>query len=490
MNAFVRAAKSNQKTRTENGMKTNVTSGDAVVDLFSKVGSMREQNVIPLFSAAYAQDRELALRVMLWARDIRGGAGARKVFRDVLNHLATNDPVAAKALMAKTPEVGRWDDLFSVVDNAKLRNAAFEQIELALKAHNGLAAKWMPRKGPVAKALREYLELSPKRYRKMLAGITKVVEQQMSTKQWHEINYSHVPSVASKKYRKAFWRNDKDRYEQFVNAAKTGKTFKGKAAKINASAIYPHDVIAPLVQRLRGSWGRYNLLNHQVSATEADAIEAQWNSLPNYVGDANVIAMCDVSGSMQSVRLSNNVNPLMVSISLGLYCADKNTGPFHGIAMSFSGKPKIRTLSGSIREKINQICNDDWGMNTDLHAAMEAVLKLALDNNVSAAEMPKIIVVFTDLQFDHCVRYDDSAMQMIRRKFENAGYPVPQIVFWDLAPRVDQSAVKFNEHGVALVSGFSPAILETVLSADLSSYTPRSVMMKKIMQDRYAVQLD
>jgi len=125
-------------------------------------------------------------------------------------------------------------------------------------------------------------------------------------------------------------------------------------------------------------------------------------------------------------------------------------------------------------------------MNTNLVAAMEKILKVAVDGSVPSDEMPKILLIMSDMQFDRCARFDDSAIGMIRRKYETAGYQMPQIVFWNLNA-ADNVPVKANETGVALVSGFSPAIVKSVLSADVEEFTPRGIMMKTIMNPRYDV---
>jgi hypothetical protein len=90
------------------------------------------------------------------------------------------------------------------------------------------------------------------------------------------------------------------------------------------------------------------------------------------------------------------------------------------------------------------------------------------------------------MQFNACVTFDDSAMQMIQRKYESAGYEVPKLVFWNLNSK-DNAPVKFDESGTALVSGFSPAIVKPLLSGNLEKFTPEAVMLETIMQDRYAV---
>jgi hypothetical protein len=171
-------------------------------------------------------------------------------------------------------------------------------------------------------------------------------------------------------------------------------------------------------------------------------------------------------------------------VSLGLYLADKNKGAFKDTFLTFSEAPKLMNLKGNILDKIKQISSSEWGMNTNLHAAIQKILDVAVKGKVPAEDMPKVLLILSDMQFDHCARYDDSAIQMIARKYEAAGYTVPQIVFWNLNA-ADNVPVKFNAKGVALVSGFSPSIVKSVLSADLEDFTPEQIMLKTIMSERY-----
>lgn len=135
----------NQPARTANGMLARVSTASALVDLFYKIGAMRGGDVLPLFQAALLEDAEKALRMALWSRDVRGGAGERQHFRNMLIFLEQHYPQYALALLPKVPEVGRWDDL--LVFTKQLQPAAFALIREALQQKNGLAAKWMPRKG-------------------------------------------------------------------------------------------------------------------------------------------------------------------------------------------------------------------------------------------------------------------------------------------------------------------------------------------------------
>ena len=472
MSTFVEAVK-NQEARTTNGMKARKSTANAVVDLFYNAGASRGKNIVPAFTAALVENRELALRVAAWLRDARGGAGERQLFRDILVYLEKTDTEAAKALLAKVPELGRWDDLF-VFKTKALKEAAYTMLGDALREKNGLAAKWAPRQGPIAAEIRTFFGMSPKFYRKSLVEMTKVVETDMCAKQWDSINFSHVPSVAASRYKKAFNRNTQT-YAAYVASLVKGDN---PEVKVNASVAYPYDVLK----------GRINAYGITFDKTELDLIEAQWNALPNYVGDANILPLVDVSGSMTcTAGKTGKLTCLEVAVSLGLYLADKNKGAFKDTFLTFSGKPELMHLKGGINSKIDQMVKSNWDMNTDLNKAFAKILDVAVKGNVSQEEMPSMVLILSDMQFDQCVKHDDSAIQMIARKYEAAGYTLPKVVFWNLNASYGNAPVKFDKSGTALVSGFSPAVVKPLLAGDLETFTPESVMLKTIMDDRYKV---
>ena len=466
MNAFVSAV-ANQEARTTNGMKARKSTASACVDLFYNIGASRGKNITGDFTAAYVENSDVALRIAQWARDVRGGAGERQLFRDILVHLEQRDPDAALALLRKVPEVGRWDDIF-VFQGPVLKSAAYTMLGDALRAQNGLAAKWTPRKGKIAAEVRAFFGMTPKQYRKSLVGLTKVVETQMCANDWDNINFSHVPSVAARQYKKAFNRHT-PLFAEYV--AKL--VAKDPSVKVNASAIYPHDV-------LKGIAHGYV----KMDKTETDHVIAQWDALPNYVGDASILPLVDVSGSMTTSVPGSTIRCLDVAVSLGLYLADKNKGVFKDTFLTFSSKPELVTLKGNIVDKVTQMSKSNWEMSTNLHAAMDKILSVAVKGSVPASDMPAMLLILSDMQFNQCARFDDSAMEMIERKFEAAGYSMPQIVFWNLNSS-DNVPVKADKSGAALVSGFSPSIMTSLLAADLDQFTPEGIMLKTVMSDRY-----
>lgn len=456
-------------SRTENGMKAWATSDSKVLDLFGKIGSGRGRDMSKDFSLALGEDETLAIRVLLWVRDVRGGAGERQTFRSLLSWLEKSNPTLAGKIMHKIPFLGRWDDLFTYQD-AINRKAAFRMYADAIMNGDGLAAKWAPRekstKSAIAHELRKTLQMTPKEYRKTLANLTNVVEQKMCSKDWTEINFSHVPSLASARYQKAFGRNASEAYSAYIRELQKPQDQRDPKVKINAGAVYPYDVIKSL---------------RKGNPAVADA---QFDALPNYVGDAKILPMVDVSGSM-GVPLAGTTTAMDVAISLGLYLSHNTSSDFKDMFLTFSGNSKIQTLKGSLSQKFTQLSRAEWGMNTNLHSAFEEVLRVAKAGKVSQENMPDTILILSDMQFDSCVRHDNSALEMVKRKYHEAGYAMPSVVFWNLTARAENTPVKTNDQGVALVSGFSPAIMATVLGADPEEYTPWNMMLKTIMNERY-----
>lgn len=457
------------KTFTEKGMSALKSSNDACVDLFFKIGAMRGQDVIPAFSRAYNENREYATRIALWARDVRGGAGERKLFRDILGFLEYNNPNLAAELVHMIPELGRWDDLL-VFTRPFLKHTAYEMIGHGIFTQNGLCAKWMPRQGTVAKELADFFKVSPKFWRKTLVRLTNVVEQKMCAKQWDLIEFGKLPSMAAKRYSKAFQRNVGEKYNTYLAALKSGE------AKVNAGAIYPHQIVE-------------KIQNHQ----DVILADAMWAALPNYLGDESIIPIVDTSGSMFSANVAH------IAIALGMYLAEKGKGPFKDCFINFSEASEIQRVTGSITDRYQQMSTAAWGGTTNIAAAFNQLLDVAVRNHVSASDMPKIVLILSDMQFDACVdmgqygersywygapkQANPKALEMVKFKYEKAGYPVPRIVFWNIADRGNNIPVTFKQDGTALVSGFSPSIMKSILAAKM--FTPEGIMLETIMQDRY-----
>lgn len=456
MNQLINALnKHDNQTTTLNGAKAFKSTNSACLNLFSSWGGARGQNILPLFTKAYAENKELATRIILWGRDVRSGAGERKLFRDCFMNMAFNDYIQAGKMLHKVPELGRWDDLLDVL-NTPVGHNAIQEIEKGLKEHNGLCGKWMPRKGSQAITIRKALGLTPKAYRKMIVSLSKTVEQQMCAQQWSEINYEHVPSQAMQLYKMAFKRHDQLRFDAFKN-----KVVKGEA-KINAGAIYPHEI----------------LINVEKDSVLCDI---QWKAQKDWIKEGlNFLPVIDVSGSMGYFGSGVKNSPINIAIGLGLYLAERNKGPFKDSFISFSETPEFITTKGSLSNRVEQINKSKWEMNTNIQAVFELVLSQAVKHKVPQSDLPTHIIIISDMQFDRCAKGNN--VKEIQQRYKAAGYNVPVLVFWNVQD-YGNKPVKQHKENTILISGYSPSIMESLLTS--TEVTPYDQMLATIMQERY-----
>lgn len=451
-------------SRTENDMLAHGTTLNANLDLFFTIGAARGKDITKMYIRAFVENNSHALRILQWARDVREGSGERQLFRDLL--LATLQSGAveeARAVMHKIPMLGRWDDILIFV-NTELWDEAVLMIHNALRKHDGLCAKWMPRKGATAAILRESLGMTPKSYRKALVALTNVVETPMCAKEWDSIDFGKLPSVASSRYQKAFGRNASEKYGKYIDALEKGN------AKINAGAIYPHNIV------------------QAVRSGNARVANEQWKALPDYMADADderILPVVDVSGSMYTpVGGKGSIQCMDVSVALGLYLSERSPGVFKDTFITFSSHPKMIKVEGTLTQRVEQMENADWGMNTDLELVFRTILQKARDAHLSADQMPTKILILSDMQFDRCCRgRDETALDMISAEYAKYGYERADIIFWNLNARPGTNPVQKGEAGTALISGFSPSIMKSVLS--VKNIEPMAIMLNTIMNSRY-----
>ena len=216
------------------------------------------------------------------------------------------------------------------------------------------------------------------------------------------------------------------------------------------------------------------------SADDADwaLAQKQWDNLPNFIKEGeNILPLSDVSGSMSGL-------PMLVSISLGMYLANRNKGTFHNKFMTFSENPQIVRLKGTLQEQFDTISQADWGYNTDFERCYTKILEDAKAVRASPEDMPTMLLVLSDMQFDQA---DGGKMhlQTIRKQYREAGYVMPKLVFWNLrASTCAGSPATSADDGVALVSGFSPVLMKAVLAVE--DFNPVDVMKEALS----AIELD
>lgn len=470
MTTFANAVNSPMPTTTTNGMAAFDKTGAKVLDLFSKIGSSRNNpEIVQTFMAAYGENPDLAMKCLFWARDVRGGAGERGVFRTIMRELSKVAESSVIKNLPYVPTFGRFDDLYESFDvgtNAyrqgiKVFGDALISASVSSNRKDHLVGKWADRKGPHAVALTKALGMSPKQYRNLIVAMSSTVEQAMCAKMFDHIEYSHVPSVAAGRYAAAFTRNDPVRYEAYKQALVKGET------TINASVLFPYQVIKTLQS---GDW--------RIG-------QAQWDALPDYMTGKRVLPMVDVSGSMDC-SAGGSATCLEVALSLGLYCSDKNKGGFKDLILTFSSEPQLMKLEGDLSVKLAQLSDAKWEMNTNIELAFQRILEVARINNVPAEEMPEVMLILSDMQFDQCAK-DPSAsmMQMLKQQYANYGYTLPGVVFWNLNESDQNTPTSASDIGTVLVSGFSPSILKAVLACDFDRITPETMMLDVLLSERY-----
>ena len=443
-------------SETANGAVTHSTSLNAVVDMFFIAGASRqmtEQSIINVFVKAFDQDPVLAIKCLFCARDIRGGAGERRFFQIIMKHLIKSIPYEelVDQLIVLVPEYGYWKDVFQL-ERPTPDNLDWLVRQLDENPNKGLLAKWWPRRGEWFSHGHKQAKMTPKEFRKKLVGLTKVVETDMCNKEWQNINYSHVPGQAFQRYKKAFLRNDESRFSQFIT-----KAIKGEA-KVNSSTVFP-----------------YQLYQSFCKGENSNSIIAQWNNLPDYVGEGSFLPMCDTSGSMIGL-------PMEMSISLGVYLSERNKSIFKDAFLTFSEKPELQVLKGNVADRFRQLRGAHWEMNTNLLAAFELILNKAVQAGLPQSDMPDTILIISDMEFDPAWM-GKTNYETIQMMYENAGYVAPKIAFWNVKGREGNVPVNAKAPNVALISGASPAIVKNVLAG--KDFTPQGIMLETLNSDRY-----
>lgn len=467
-----------RKTFTENGATAINSTGSGLLDFFGSAGSLRTANearIERLFAEAIKDDPLLATKALFYIRDIRGGLGERRTFRILLKYAAQHHPELITENIHLIDEYGRYDDLYELVGTPLESNMwAYVKYQLladedAMEANEpcSLLAKWLKTADASSEKTRKLgimtaqkLGMSVYEYKRRIRKLRKyidITEVKMSSGNWDKIKYESVPSRAMMNYREAFKRHDAVRFGKFLNKAVNGE------AKINASTLYPYDLIE---KYLSGS------------SKLDQTIEAQWKALPDYVGqEANAMVIADTSGSMWG-------RPLYSAIGLAIYFAQRNKGPFHNLWMSFSEDSKVQRLTGeTLLQQISGIDMYHWGCNTNLERAFMHILDIATINHVKPEDMVKSIIVVSDMEIDCCsgnwLFYDE-----MRNCFAKAGYEIPNVVFWKVNSRHDIFHADKNRKGVQLCSGQSAATFQILMKS--VGMTPMEMMMSVLNSERYS----
>lgn len=444
-------------TDTENGDTAYRSTGSTNLNFFGTAGALRHDPpaALKLFLAAVREDYGLAVKNLLYLRDVRGGLGERHLFRVCWSAYCRMYPQDAAKLIPAVVACGRWDDLLAGLKTpAEPAVIAAIQDQLAedLKTlrENGtvsLLAKWLPSVNTSSKAARKTarylavrLGMSEPGYRRMLSSLRRgsIIENNLREKDY-SFSYAGVPSVAMHKYRRAFARNDGERYKAFITAVIQGQ------AKIHAGAIYPYQIISEY--------------QPEMSDLQKQAMQVKWDEMKSAFSAEQTIVVRDGSGSM---TWDNNL-PMLNATALAILFAELQQGPFHNRFITFSSKPEMVSFKNSdtLYDKLANTYRYDDCSNTDISRVYDLLYNT--DRRAeTAADYVRRVVIISDMEFD-CGTTNVPTYETMKQKFESAGFPLPELIYWNVCARRVHFAAPAGESNVKYVSGFSAAVLDAIL---------------------------
>lgn len=474
MNKFVSSL--SNVTYTENNMLTNKSSLNPCLDLFYKVGNRgknSDSSEIPnLFKKAYADNPDLAIKIMGWSRSVRNGAGVRQHIRTIIETGLIQAELINWSWFGRN---GYWKDLFYFHPKA-FGHYILPAIKDALNSEDNLILKYLPRRKKKAghknnwwiNYLRGFLELDDREYRKLCSSFV-TPETKMCSNQWSEIKYEEVPSVCMNRNRKNFMAHDKERFEKFIGSVLKKETVDGKIAKMNVSALYPHQIIEPFARK-----SAYGAMH--VSQQVKDFAQAQWSQLgEKFKTSKKIFVVADTSGSMEP-------DAICISKALAIFMAERLTGAFHNFYAIFSDRPAFFQFNDedSIYDKVNAMKNEDAG-STDIEALFDMILSRAVGMRIPVEDMPETIMIISDMQFNASRMGAHNITSLIADKYKRSGYPLPEVLFWNVR-NSEGVPVTQDQSGVALFSGASPNSVGQMLGGYLN---PVESMMKVVDKEEY-----
>lgn len=494
MNQFLNALKQGSNiTKTLNDATTYHSTLSECLDLFYRVGALRqvsENEIANIVERAYVENKDYTLRILFFARDVRGGLGERRTFRVAMKYLSEAHTESVIKNLNLFSEYGRWDDLVTLynteIESVKENIIKIIRLQLDSDLANmksnqnvSLLAKWLPSINAsknetisLAKEISKGLSMSYKTYRQTLASLRKyidILENRLRTKDY-TFEYANQPAKAMLQYKKAFIRNDGERYMNYLNSVSKGK------AEINTGTLYPYDIVRQILN-YKGS----------ISNEERKSLDVTWNALPNVSNNKNSIAVIDGSGSMYwSYIKGATLLPYQVAISLGLYFAEHSTGAFANHFITFSHTPRLIEVKGNdIFSKVKYVQTFNECSNTNIQGVFDLILSTAVSNKLPQEELPETIYIISDMEFDSCAYNGNQRctnFELAKQKFNIAGYKLPNVVFWNVNSINEQVPVKSHESGALLISGSTAKIFDMVQSGDLN---PEKFMLDIINSDRY-----
>lgn len=520
MNNFVNdLSKEMNKVETGNGEVGYKSTLNKVLDYNMLTGNSRfvhPNKIKQEFDNAYSENPILATKALFYGRDILEGGGDKKLGRLSVRALIDKLPISKyETLFELVIKYGSYKDLVMLLGQKSLQEEQIKILSVFLinklavaieKLDNGqnnnqelLVAKYLPTETTKSSYMKlaylrliDSMNLTRKQYRKVVSKLRKelnLVETKLTNKDYN-IDYSKVPSQAIKKYNNAFLQNDYEDITSFFDKVKHGE------AKVNTKTLEPYQ----LVHEYLNSFSIFT--GSKIDDDKDNYLSTLWNNLPELESNLSALPLIDVSASMGGL-------PMEVAISLGMYLAENNKNEsYHNKFITFSDDPSLITIpeTDSLKTKVKKIAESDWDGSTDLEKAFNLILKAAINNNLSQNELPDTLVIISDMNFNEATSnfvftdtgvrkegLDDTFFDKMNIKFENQGYKLPFVVFWNVDGNYysmdnNSNPVVKSDKNTCLVSGFSKNIYKNIMDLDLEEleeYTPEKVLLKALNNERY-----
>lgn len=505
---FNQADTYNNISITENGAVGFKTTNSKILDFNYMITSMRnmdEKEIVKRFREAYNENPMLMMRFLFYVGDIKEGLGERRTFNICMKDLAKHGQqrMVNSLIQLFTTDMRRFDDIYNLIEVPGCKKAigSFIKHQFYADLKNmkegkpiSLLAKWLKSPNTSSKEsrhfagmTREMLGINTREYQKKLAQMRKyidVVERKMSSNNWQAIDYEAVPSKANLIYNNAFLKHDEERRRAYLEGLKKGE------AKINAKVLMPHEIVHKYVVN---DYYRY------LGAYD-ETLEQLWKNLPDLVnGDSTTLVVADGSGSMTSTIKGTKVTALEVANALAIYFAERARGAFKDTYITFSNTPQLVHFKSewSLRDKLAEALKHNEVASTNIEAVFDLLLNTAIKYNMKQEDIPANILILSDGEYNSMccagtykgsswgrryVPVDANLFKQIEKKWNDAGYKYPRLIFWNLLSRTGTIPMKENENGVILVSGFSVNTLKMVMNNETDPYI---ALVKTVMTPRY-----
>ena len=525
---------------------TEDTIGNPLLAVFGTLIRGSDDTVLATARKVPDEMLEDLLLLAFYARDIIEGDGERDLFYTLFMHVWDRRPDMCLKVVHLIPEYGAWFDLYrmfpstdrSIPDmphkmfrshslynvNETRKDLVNKCVDVYVKSlivdyYNAmhkktvtLAGKWAPREGKhyhwFAKLIatndtfrRVFPDMQDfSRYRKIVSKLSFAIQpveifmtESQGTTHFANIDFSRVSSLAMRKYKSAFMKEegDDDRVTCAMNFRKYMEQVQEGRKKIKGSRIYPHQFVKDV------------LSNEDPEILSV--VNAQWKDLVNNLKEKgsikDSIVMADFSGSMS--QMNNGVQCLHVCMGLAMLIAEVTSDEFRNKVITFDSNPTMHTIPDStLEDKIRSFYGVSQGLSTDFQKALGLVLDTMKENKTPIGGEPKNLIVLTDMGWDRASEDGEweSNLDAMRRRFREEGQSVwgedtdgwktPTIVIWNLSNMYEnQFQHKSTAEGVCLISGWSSNMIRQFMEGcDMVEITtnPEKHMYSIIRGERYA----